>query len=691
MNKSLYKGSPLLSISLLVSNRVDTIRKCMESLRTLMDSVPSELIAVDTGGTDGSIDIVREYTDKIIAFPWCDDFAAARNAGLMRAKGEWFLYLDDDEWFENTDEIQVFFQSGEYKSYSSACYMVNNYIADGTESKSYVGRMCRRTSNTRFTGSIHEVLEPLETPMKYFRSFVHHYGYYYSSAEEQQKHFERNVRLLKQELRKNPTNVRYLCQLAQEYETVEDFINEESVCRLAVNNIHSSGRVISTAVNWMMAALIRVLSCQNRPKDALKEGRKMLDRGYPYELSQAVILAYMVEESLSIKEYQNAINYCKEFSYLVDYLGNNFDLVNWQSMLSMTYSYVMTLYKTVMSEGLEACCAVIDFTEAEIFLKWLFDDEKNTAIEQTCSFVEQLKVKYPGAVSELKAALASMDNLQNPYLSVQRLLACKNTKKDDIQYVYDNCVRLCIEKKKFYGQLLYIAGKYKLNHTVMLETLERNEWEDWLSASFPYLEINSFSGIKQGLINTCGGDRIKYLSFAATLERQLLIFYTEDFRKQDDRNTVFQYKQYKETLEDYCYEGLQYFRKIYRKEVFDEEDGINLPKECRFLLSVDNALSLETTKDITGCLNEVKKAIQIHPAMVETLKAYIVWLEQEIAYVPTDEFNTLGLKIKNEANNLIQIQKYEEVIPILKQLMELLPEDMEIRSMLKKAYEEMHS
>ena len=64
------QNKPLLSISILVSNRMDTIRKCMESIKPLLDGFPCELIAIDTVGekTDGSIDVVREYTDKVYYF-----------------------------------------------------------------------------------------------------------------------------------------------------------------------------------------------------------------------------------------------------------------------------------------------------------------------------------------------------------------------------------------------------------------------------------------------------------------------------------------------------------------------------------------------------------------------------------------------------------------------------------------------
>ena len=81
-----FVESPVkLSISLLVSNRIGSIRKCMDSLKLLLDAIPSELIAVDTVGeenSDGSLAVVREYTDQIVHFDWTGDFSEARNAGF---------------------------------------------------------------------------------------------------------------------------------------------------------------------------------------------------------------------------------------------------------------------------------------------------------------------------------------------------------------------------------------------------------------------------------------------------------------------------------------------------------------------------------------------------------------------------------------------------------------------------------
>jgi len=93
---------PVLSISLMSNGKKNTVRRCLDSLIPVMEAVPSELIIVDTKGgvPNDSVEIAREYTDKIYPFVWCDDFAAARNVCFKHARGEWFLFQDDDEVFE---------------------------------------------------------------------------------------------------------------------------------------------------------------------------------------------------------------------------------------------------------------------------------------------------------------------------------------------------------------------------------------------------------------------------------------------------------------------------------------------------------------------------------------------------------------------------------------------------------------
>ena len=116
---------PQLTISLLASNHIHAVRRCLDSLVPILMRIPSELIVVDTSGNDQLRELACQYTDHIVPFRWCDDFSKARNAGLKEAHGEWFMFIDDDEWLDETEEIITFFSSGEYMGYKSGTYMVS--------------------------------------------------------------------------------------------------------------------------------------------------------------------------------------------------------------------------------------------------------------------------------------------------------------------------------------------------------------------------------------------------------------------------------------------------------------------------------------------------------------------------------------------------------------------------------------
>ena len=158
----------VLSISMLISGQ-ENMDKSLASLHFFKEALPCEIILVDTGCKGEGRALAEKVADQVVDFKWCDDFSAARNAGLKKCKGEWFLYLDDDEWFENPKEIIKFFQSGEYKEYNSATYRVRNYLnrQGNIYENVHVSRMIKLEPYTEFRGKIHEYLYPYMPPQKH--------------------------------------------------------------------------------------------------------------------------------------------------------------------------------------------------------------------------------------------------------------------------------------------------------------------------------------------------------------------------------------------------------------------------------------------------------------------------------------------------------------------------------------------
>lgn len=194
----------VLSIGMIVKNEEKYLRQCLTALQPLRDAVDSELIIVDTGSTDKTVEIAREFTDNVLFFEWINDFSAARNVSLNAAKGEWFMFVDADEVFQSCDDLIYFFKSGEYKEFNSALYNVRSYADLNVRTRymdCYVPRLTKILPETRFEGVIHERLSTFDMPKRLITDIADHYGYVFADNEElQNEKFERNSALLQERL-----------------------------------------------------------------------------------------------------------------------------------------------------------------------------------------------------------------------------------------------------------------------------------------------------------------------------------------------------------------------------------------------------------------------------------------------------------------------------------------------------------
>jgi len=196
--RQIEKGSRknTLSLCMIVKNEEQHIVKCLKSVRDVVD----EMIVVDTGSTDKTVDLSRVFGAKVFDFPWTGDFSAARNHSLNQATGNWILILDADEVISPLDHKRLRKTIDSVKKQSVAFAIVTrNYLTktgtagwtenDGAYPQEETGigwfgsskvRLFRKNRLVRFENPVHELLETSlrreGIPIEKCNIPIHHYG-----------------------------------------------------------------------------------------------------------------------------------------------------------------------------------------------------------------------------------------------------------------------------------------------------------------------------------------------------------------------------------------------------------------------------------------------------------------------------------------------------------------------------------
>ena len=236
----------LLTIGMIVKNEEKYLEQCLTAIKPILENVDCELIIADTGSTDRTVEIARKFTDNVFYFEWIKDFAAARNSTLEKAKGEWYMFLDADEIFKSCGEIIYFFNSGEYKKYNSASYIVRNYIKSDGDKQRYsdfvAPRLAKIRPETTFINPVHESLSTYGNPIKVINDIADHYGYLFTDDNPEEEKFRRNSELLlKRYEEEEKSGLLYLqlyeCHASQENERAIKFLDEGiEFCKLNNDN-----------------------------------------------------------------------------------------------------------------------------------------------------------------------------------------------------------------------------------------------------------------------------------------------------------------------------------------------------------------------------------------------------------------------------------------------------------------------
>lgn len=146
-----------ISLCMIAKNEEDVIARCLDSVKDIVD----EIVIVDTGSTDKTKEIVKNYTDKIFDFKWIDDFGAARNYSFSKATKEYILWIDCDDVFIEEDRQKLMDLKKNLDPSVDSVTFKYNYFSDENGNPLLIfrrERLVKRIRNFQWVGFIHEYI-----------------------------------------------------------------------------------------------------------------------------------------------------------------------------------------------------------------------------------------------------------------------------------------------------------------------------------------------------------------------------------------------------------------------------------------------------------------------------------------------------------------------------------------------------
>ncbi len=213
----------MITLSMIVKNEEKHLANCLESVKNVVD----EIVLVDTGSTDNTLEIAEKYSAKIFHFEWINDFAAARNFALEKSSGDWILYLDADECLKQKSvfELQKLTKNKKREAYK--CIINNIDEINSRPSVMTYTRLFPNDKQVRFDGKVHEQIETSlcknNYSIKYSTIEIDHYGYNLTKDELKNK-AKRNLSLLLKQFEEIKSSY-YAFHLGQTYAILNEKAN----------------------------------------------------------------------------------------------------------------------------------------------------------------------------------------------------------------------------------------------------------------------------------------------------------------------------------------------------------------------------------------------------------------------------------------------------------------------------------
>ena len=651
--------NPLLSISLLASDRLDTIPRCLDSLEAIREAIPCELIVVDTSNNPAVRECLLKYTDKIETFEWCNDFSKARNVGMKKCKGEWFMFLDDDEWFLDSEPLITFFQSGEYKEYGGAHYIVHNFTDETFTfyNEAWVKRLTKLDADTQFYSKVHEYLAPSVGKNKALEAIVGHSGYVFKDRDAEQKHFERNTSLLEKMESEEPDSFRWKLQYIQEYRSMNDWENLEKYCKKSIDYLHKQTYNVNFKdISQIYIGYIHALVSQNKYEEAI-DYYKRIKRANVFQkfiTLSAVLDVLMAKAYYKVEDFESMYEHAMSYMSLYDIYQKN--------PRDYTHEEIGSVYATAFTELLYDIANVflvygkLKFAEYEDIEKCYRDSLWMTADSElrTLILIESLDA-YASLQDEEMLMKIVLESFQFTNMK-QNLVKWLLYKGEDSQ-IYQTIMGILKETNVWkwydlYGELAKIYTEITTKDVIDLGCRFVNEvpnvfqipdvvkkvfkaqgveleslykeldfmiWKKQLIEHFDCINMDQLDVLKDTLEKSSLNGDVRFSYFMMLYAEQKLMHIKE-------REESFEY--YNELLYTFSEYTCATYETLYAEEIPNMELD-QLPNNYQAALWLKEYFE-EVGTNIKIALPCLSKVIEVYPLFQDVIKSYLECLKQEM-------------------------------------------------------------
>lgn len=345
-----------ISAVLIVKNEERHLERCLASLKGKVD----EIVVVDTGSADGTVAIAESFGAKIGRFDWCDDFAAARNASLELASGDWALWIDADETIDESSWGAIW--EAVVRPHFGGFFVKIANFTDEHEKSQYTHspiRLFQLRPEIRFEGRIHEQVSPsidrLGLPTAYLeRALFWHYGYKPSEMAAKNK-IERTIDLLLRQIEEQPDDSFHWFNLANAYSVAGRHAECEGAALRCIALLDPKNAFGSLTYQLLAASR----NAQGKPTEGLDAGLEAKRKGCftilnQFEIAHSLLLLGRFADALTAIEASMAMPWPDD----------------------MTGDYGIVTHKSHVLKG-QILCELGRFDEAEPLLKHAYAQDPN--------------------------------------------------------------------------------------------------------------------------------------------------------------------------------------------------------------------------------------------------------------------------------------------------------------------------